>query len=79
MRGPSRNHRKPRNMIQTISVTGMTCQNCVRHVTQALTAVPGVRSVEVDLKAGTARIDAERPIERPDLGAALTEAGYELA
>lgn len=66
-------------MIQTISVTGMTCQNCVRHVSQALTALPGVRSVDVDLSSHSARLDVEREIPRPQLVAALDEAGYELA
>jgi Cu+-exporting ATPase len=66
-------------MIQTISVTGMTCQNCVRHVDQALSALPGVRSVDVDLNAGAARLDTEREIPRTELTAALDEAGYELA
>ncbi len=66
-------------MIQTIGVTGMTCQNCVRHVTEALRALPGVRSVDVDLNAGAARLDTDREIPRQDLHAALDEAGYELA
>lgn len=66
-------------MIQTIRVTGMTCQNCVRHVSQALSALPGVRSAEVDLTGGTARLQTEREIPASELGAALDEAGYELA
>lgn len=65
-------------MIQTISVTGMTCQNCVRHVGQALSDLPGVRSVNVDLAAGTATLNVEREIPRTELNAALDEAGYEL-
>ncbi len=66
-------------MIQTISVTGMTCQNCVRHVSQALSALPGVRSANVDLEAGSARLETDRPISDGELRAALDEAGYELA
>lgn len=66
-------------MIQTISVTGMTCQNCVRHVSQALSALPGVRSVNVDLSSGAASLDVEREISREQLVAALDEEGYELA
>ncbi|HKU68537.1 MAG TPA: heavy metal-associated domain-containing protein [Candidatus Baltobacteraceae bacterium] len=66
-------------MIQTISVTGMTCQNCVRHVSQALNVLPGVRSVEVDLEQGAARLDTEREIPQTEIRAALDEAGYELA
>lgn len=66
-------------MIQTISVTGMTCQNCVRHVTQALSALPGVRSADVDLASGTARLQTEREVPAAELRSALDEAGYELA
>ncbi len=66
-------------MIQTISVTGMTCQNCVRHVSQALSSLPGVRSVNVDLGSGAARLETERELPRTELAAALDEAGYELA
>lgn len=66
-------------MNQTINVTGMTCQNCVRHVSQALAALPGVRSVHVDLEAGTARLESEREIPQDELRGALDEAGYELA
>ena len=66
-------------MIQTISVTGMTCQNCVRHVNQALGALPGVRSAAVDLAAGTVQLETEREIPRGELEAALDDAGYALA
>ena len=66
-------------MNQTISVTGMTCQNCVRHVTEALQALPGVRSAEVDLASGTARLETDRELPAAELRAALDEAGYELA
>ena len=66
-------------MIQTIGVTGMTCQNCVRHVTEALNALPGVRSAQVDLRSGSARLETERELSAAELKAALDEAGYELA
>jgi copper chaperone CopZ len=63
-------------MRQTIRVTGMTCQNCVRHVNQALAVLPGVRSTEVDLQSGAASIETDREIPREELVAVLTEAGY---
>lgn len=66
-------------MIQTIHVTGMTCQNCVRHVTQALASLPGVRSADVDLASGNARLETERELPAEELRSALDEAGYELA
>jgi copper chaperone CopZ len=66
-------------MIQTIGVTGMTCQNCVRHVTEALGELPGVRSAQVDLASGTARLETDREVPPAELQAALDEAGYSLA
>lgn len=65
-------------MEQTINVTGMTCQNCVRHVRGALEALPGVHNVEVDLQSATARLDVDRQISREELNRALDDAGYAL-
>lgn len=65
-------------MTQTITVTGMTCQNCVRHVSEALENLPGVRSVEIEL-GGTVQISADRKLSDEELAAALDEAGYTLA
>ncbi|MBI2944039.1 MAG: heavy-metal-associated domain-containing protein [Candidatus Wallbacteria bacterium] len=59
-----------------LAVRGMTCQNCVRHVTEALTEVPGVQSVKVDLAAGTATVE-HTTATREALVAAVEEAGYE--
>lgn len=56
----------------------MTCQNCVRHVTSALTAIPGVRRANVDLGRGTALIEADREIPHEELAYALDGAGYSL-
>jgi len=41
----------------TLSVTGMTCDHCVRAVTKALQAVAGAEKVVVSLDAGRARVD----------------------
>ncbi|TAM56255.1 heavy-metal-associated domain-containing protein [bacterium] len=65
-------------MVQTISVHGMTCQNCVRHVTGALQALPGVRSVHVDLAGSSAAIEAEQPLDLELVARTLDEEGYEL-
>ena len=62
-----------------LAVTGMTCQNCLRHVTEALRGVPGVAQAEVDLKAGTARVRwAENRHANPAaLVDAVKQAGFE--
>lgn len=61
-----------------LKVEGMTCQNCVRHVREALQAADGARSVDVDLTRGEASVlvkDAnESTAER--FAAAVKSAGY---
>jgi Cu+-exporting ATPase len=56
----------------------MTCQNCARHVGQALQSVPGVASARVNLDAGIARVGWNPEFE-PDetaLKEAVRAAGY---
>lgn len=65
--------------VETFTVVGMTCEHCVRAVTGALQALPGVARVEVDLASGTATIESAAPVPRPSVAAAVDEAGYELA
>lgn len=63
-------------MTTKLKISGMTCGNCVKHVTQALQAVPGVERVSVDLESGTAEVDGDASNEQ--LKAAVEEEGYEL-
>ena len=60
---------------RTVYIKGMMCDNCQRHVTQALTALPGV-SAKVDWKAGTALVDG--PASDSALRAAIESAGYKV-
>jgi copper chaperone len=57
-----------------LQVQGMTCSSCIRHVTQALTAVAGVDRVAVDLNTGLARVEGNA--DRTVLITALDDAGY---
>ncbi len=62
----------------TIKIQGMTCIHCVRAVTRALSAVPGVeRVVAVDLALGEARIEGAPNVEAAL--AALRNEGYEAS
>lgn len=60
-------------------VTGMTCEHCVRSVTEEVGQLSGVTGVEVDLPTGTVRIASEQPVDPDAVAAAVDEAGYELA
>ena len=41
---------------QTFYVAGMSCDHCVRAVTEEVSKLPGVERVDVDLATGAARI-----------------------
>jgi copper chaperone len=62
----------------TLKVQGMTCQHCVRAVTQALESQDGVTRAEVDLQAGRARVDYDDGrVSARELANAVAEEGYE--
>lgn len=65
-------------MSQTFAVTGLNCQSCVNHVTGALSALPGVQSVQVDLVAGgpsAVHVEASRQLGDDEVQSALAEEG----
>ncbi|WP_368040921.1 heavy-metal-associated domain-containing protein [Acetobacter estunensis] len=41
----------------TLMVEGMTCDGCVKAITRALEAIPGVHAVRVSLEKGSVAID----------------------
>jgi len=66
-------------MVESVyTVTGMTCQHCVTSVTEEVSAIPGVRNVDVALDAGQVTVTSQQPVSTDDVRAAVSEAGYEL-
>ncbi|QKO20896.1 heavy-metal-associated domain-containing protein [Rhodoferax sp. BAB1] len=60
-----------------LSVEGMTCGSCANAVRRALTRVPGVSHVDVDLARGRAMVASPGDGNHlQDMLDALTEAGY---
>jgi Cu+-exporting ATPase len=68
-----------------LAITGMTCSNCARHVTEAIQSVPGVHSATVRLETNQASVrwaaGAEasvaaviQAVEKEGYGASITEA-----
>jgi copper chaperone CopZ len=62
-------------METTLKITGMSCPRCVSHVGDAISSVPGVTNVKVDLPNGTAKFEADAA-SIPQIIAALEEEGY---
>src|ERR1051325_3738938 len=72
-------HERRADSAAEFSVSGMTCNNCARHVTEAIQGVPGVASASVTLDTGRAQVRWS-PNAAPDAGAvvrAVSEAGYD--
>lgn len=65
-------------MKKTLSIEGMMCQNCVKHVTRALEAIPGVVSVQVSLENKTALVECAASVTDEMLKSAVSDAGYEV-
>jgi copper chaperone len=59
-----------------LAITGMSCDHCVRHVTKALAAVPGVTVKQVTV--GEATVDYNgQPESLAAIVQAVDDAGYE--
>ena len=58
-------------------VKGMTCDNCVHHVTQAVEAVPGVTAVKVELASNSAKVEGD--FDEKKIVEAIEEEGYEAS
>lgn len=62
----------------TYTIKGMTCGHCVNHVTEEVTKISGVVSVDVELETGAVTITSTTDIDKSAVEAAVVEAGYEL-
>lgn len=63
-------------------VSGMTCEHCVKTVTEELQRIQGVHTVRIDLKPedkSVISVSSESPVSEEDVAAAVEEAGYELS
>ncbi|MGB9603147.1 MAG: heavy metal translocating P-type ATPase, partial [Limisphaerales bacterium] len=76
--GSAEGHSKSASSI-LLKISGMSCQNCVRRVKEAIMAVPGVSSVEIDLSTGKAllKTSTQAPPDIKSLIAAIKNVGYD--
>lgn len=64
-----------RNMSKkTLRIEGMMCEGCVKSVKEALEKIPGITSVDVNLKKGTAVVQGDADDET--LIKAVVDAGF---
>ena len=59
-----------------LTVSGMTCGACVKHVEKAINSIAGVQKVEVDLASGAVKVEGNVSQRVKEIIAALEEDGY---
>lgn len=59
-----------------LTVSGMTCGACVKHVEKAINSIAGVQKVEVDLASGAVKVEGDVSQRVKEIIAALEEDGY---
>ena len=65
-------------MQKLIQVDGMGCQNCVKHVKEALESLDGVTGAEVSLEKNNALITFTKDVADTAIIAAIEDAGYDV-
>lgn len=73
-----RREREENRMVKVITIEGMMCAHCTGAVEKALSATDGVEAVVVNLEEKTATVRCQEEVNDEVLGAAVTEAGYEV-
>ncbi len=58
-----------------LGIGGMTCEDCVVHVTEALESAPGVEHATVDLESRSAVVTASPDVSTAALAAAVRATG----
>jgi copper ion binding protein len=64
-------------MKTVLNIEGMSCEHCVKHVTEALKGIAGVKSAKVNLKNKRAEVNHDENVTLDAMKAAVSEAGYE--
>lgn len=70
---------EPADSVTTVyEVKGMTCGHCEGAVSEEISALGGVTSVEAVAATGRVTVSSEAPLAEDAVRAAVDEAGYEL-
>ena len=67
------------SVTQSLLIEGMTCSHCVKSVTTAVSALPGVESVEIELVPdgrSTLTVTGDANVSDDALSEAVVGAGY---
>lgn len=63
-----------------IKVKGMSCDHCVKAITKAVSALPGINGVEVSLSAATVTVEYDGAKSSLDnIRSEIEDQGYDVA
>lgn len=65
-------------MVTELTIDGMMCAHCQKHVQDALAAMEGVTAVTVDLEAKKAQVTTDKEISMDTFAKVIADAGYTL-
>jgi len=65
--------------ITTYVVTGMTCDHCVKAVTEEVGSLAGVTEATVDLASGALTVVSDGDVPFDEIERAVDDAGYTVA
>ncbi len=63
----------------TYSSNDIHCDGCAASIVRAVSPLPGVHDVRVDVDAKTIQVDIEETTDPEQIKAAIDEAGFEIA
>jgi copper chaperone CopZ len=58
------------------NVDGMSCKNCVRHVTEALGELDDKAVIDVNLETGRVKFETQKEIDFEEIRKIIEEYGY---
>lgn len=61
-----------------VNVNGMMCQNCEKHVNEAVKKLAGVKSAVADKDAKNVVVQAKDDVDVESIKQAVVDAGYEV-
>ncbi|WP_027184852.1 heavy-metal-associated domain-containing protein [Desulfovibrio inopinatus] len=62
--------------MKTVAVKGMSCEHCVKSVTEALSKIDGLKNVSVNLELGQASYEEEKPVADDVIKLAISDIGF---
>jgi copper chaperone CopZ len=67
-----------RKTVEKAKIQGMTCQHCVMSVTKALSSIPGLTNLRVNLVKGEATFENPQNVAPEKIRKAIEDAGYKV-